>query len=109
MGFGAEAVVTSPEHPNGTSRLAEAALVLGLGAGAIVVTAQGDGPELEPGLVAAAVEGLVRSGAPVATAAVPFGEGEDAGNPNLVKVVVRGDGLALYFSRALIPYRRDAG
>jgi 3-deoxy-manno-octulosonate cytidylyltransferase (CMP-KDO synthetase) len=107
--FGAECVMTSAEHPSGTSRLAEAAAALALKADEIVVNVQGDEPELEPGLIDAGVEALVKTGAPVATVAVPFGAGEDAANPNLVKVVVGGDGTALYFSRALIPFERDSG
>lgn len=107
--FGAECVLTSPDHLNGTSRLAEAATTLKLSNHEIVVNAQGDEPELEPTLIDAAVEALVSAGAPVATAAVPFGPDEDAANPNLVKVVLAGDGTALYFSRALIPYERDPG
>lgn len=108
-GFGAECVMTRVDHPNGTSRLAEAAGKLGLGADAVVVNAQGDEPELEPALIDAAVAALVESAAPVATAAVPFAPSEDPANPNLVKVVVRRDGRALYFSRALIPLERDRG
>lgn len=107
--FGAECVLTSPDHPNGTSRLAEAAAKLGLPGDAVVVNAQGDEPELEPSLIDAAVGALESSGAPVATAAAPFWTDEDPGNPNLVKVVVAADGTALYFSRALIPFERDAG
>src|SRR4051812_42565643 len=57
-GFGAECVLTRADHPNGTSRLAEAAGKLGLGAEEIVVNAQGDEPELEPALVDAAVAAL---------------------------------------------------
>lgn len=106
--FGGECVMTSVEHPNGTSRLAEAAAKLGLSADAVVVNAQGDEPELEASLIDRAVEALERTGAPVATVAQPFGDGEDPRNPNLVKVVVRRDGTAMYFSRALIPFPRDA-
>lgn len=103
--FGAECVMTRADHPNGTSRLAEAADLLGLGDGETVVNVQGDEPELEPALVDAAVGALGDS--PMATVAVPFGPDEDASNPNLVKVVVRGDGRAMYFSRALVPHARD--
>jgi 3-deoxy-manno-octulosonate cytidylyltransferase (CMP-KDO synthetase) len=106
--FGGECILTR-EHPNGTSRLAEAARTLGLSADAVVVNAQGDEPELEPQLVDAAVAVLERSGAPMATAAVPFGPDEDASNPNLVKVVLAQDDTALYFSRALVPFPREAG
>lgn len=108
-GFGGRAVLTRADHASGTSRLAEAAGLLGLGADQIVVNVQGDEPELEPGFIDAAVAALVGSGAPMATIAVPFGAGEDAGNPNLVKVVRALDGTALYFSRSVIPYVRDPG
>jgi 3-deoxy-manno-octulosonate cytidylyltransferase (CMP-KDO synthetase) len=103
--FGAESVMTRADHPNGTSRLAEAAGLLGLGSDDVVVNVQGDEPELEPSLVDAAAEVLGDS--PMATVAVPFVPDEDASNPNLVKVVVRGDGRAMYFSRALVPHARD--
>ncbi len=105
--FGGECVMTRADHPNGTSRLAEAAGILGLGADAVVVNAQGDEPELEPALIDAAVGALESSGAPMATVAIPFGADEDVRNPALVKVVLGGDGRALYFSRAVIPHARD--
>jgi 3-deoxy-manno-octulosonate cytidylyltransferase (CMP-KDO synthetase) len=105
--FGGQSVMTSPDHPNGTSRLAEAARKLGLAPDAVVVNVQGDEPELEPALIDNAVAALERTGAPVATIAQPFDGAEDPANPNLVKVVLRKDGTALYFSRALIPFPRD--
>ncbi|MFO0832757.1 MAG: 3-deoxy-manno-octulosonate cytidylyltransferase [Phycisphaerales bacterium] len=108
-GFGAEVVMTREDHPNGSSRLAEAAAALGLAPTDIVVNVQGDEPETEPGVVDAAVAVLQRSGAEVATVASPFASGEDPENPNIVKVVLRADGCALYFSRSLIPYPRVAG
>jgi 3-deoxy-manno-octulosonate cytidylyltransferase (CMP-KDO synthetase) len=107
--FGGRAVLTRTDHDSGTSRLAEAAGLLGLGPDAIVVNVQGDEPELEPESIDRAVAALRAGDAPMATIAVPFGPGEDAGNPNLVKVVVGLDGSALYFSRALIPHIRDPG
>ncbi len=106
-GFGAESVMTRADHPNGTSRLAEAAAKLGLGAETIVVNAQGDEPELDASLIDSAVEVLEKTKAPVSTVATPFREGERAEDPNIVKVVVRGDGTAMYFSRAMIPFPRD--
>lgn len=106
-GFGGRAVLTRADHASGTSRLAEAAGLLGLGEDHIVVNVQGDEPELEPGFIDAGVAALAASGAPMATVAVPFGPGENAGNPNLVKVVLALDGTALYFSRSVIPYVRD--
>lgn len=111
--FGAEAVMTSPEHPNGTSRLAEAAAKLGLPGDAIVVNVQGDEPDLDPSVIDAAVGALVRgersSGAAIATAATALRPtmGERVDDPNIVKVVLGLDGCALYFSRAPIPFDRD--
>lgn len=107
--FGAACVMTSPSHPNGTSRLGEACDHLGVSDETVVVNVQGDEPELDPALIDAAVEALERSPwAEVSTIAAPFVAGEDPANPNIVKVVRRLDGAALYFSRALVPHRRDA-
>lgn len=108
--FGGECVMTRVDHPNGTSRLNEACHALGIrDPGAIIVNVQGDEPELDPALIDAAVETLVRAGpaVEVATVACPFESGEDPANPNLVKVVRRIDGTALYFSRSRIPFDRD--
>lgn len=107
--FGGESVLTSPDHTNGTSRLAEAAQKLGLGPEDLVANVQGDEPEIEPKAIDAAVALAARAGIDVATAASPFVEGEDPRNPNIVKVVRRADGTALYFSRALVPHHRDGG
>lgn len=107
--FRGQCVMTRRDHPNGTSRLAEAAAALGLASDAIIVNVQGDEPEIEPGVIEAAVAALASGNSPVATVAAPFVAGEDPANPNIVKVVRRLDGTALYFSRALIPFPRDAG
>lgn len=113
LAFGGECVMTSPSHPNGTSRLAEACDALGLASEAdndrIIVNIQGDEPEIEPALVEGAVGALLAAPASVAasTVAIPFSPGEDASNPNIVKVVRGRDGAALYFSRARIPFDRD--
>ncbi len=104
--YGAECVLTSHDHPNGTSRLAEAARVLGLSEDQIVVNVQGDEPELDPAIIDAAVEALIASGAPVSTVAVSMDRSAGV-DPNIVKVVRRSDGTALYFSRSLIPCHRD--
>jgi len=108
--FGGEAVMTSPDHPNGTARLAEAAAILGLGDDEFVVNVQGDEPEIDPGVIDAAVDAL--GAAPsdrvvMATVASPFAPAEDPADPAIVKVVLRRDGTALYFSRARIPFDRD--
>ncbi len=105
--FGAECVMTRADHPNGTSRLAEAAGVLRLPQDAIVVNAQGDEPELDATLIDAAIEVLERTSAPVSTVGTPFRAGERPDDANVVKVVLAADGTALYFSRANIPFPRD--
>ena len=104
---GGEAVLTSAAHPNGTSRLAEAADLLGLADTSIVVNVQGDEPEIDPALIDLAVDALVGSGADVATVGSPFSSGQDATDPNIVKVVVDCRGRALYFSRSPIPFDRE--
>jgi 3-deoxy-manno-octulosonate cytidylyltransferase (CMP-KDO synthetase) len=106
--FGGEAVMTSPSHPNGTSRLAEAADKLGLPDKALVANIQGDEPEIEPAAIDAATD-LARRNFHVTTVASPFMPGEDPANPNIVKVVTGADGSALYFSRSLIPHHRERG
>jgi 3-deoxy-manno-octulosonate cytidylyltransferase (CMP-KDO synthetase) len=104
-GFGGEAVLTRPDHPNGTSRIAEVAPAL---AADLIVNIQADEPEIEASLIDLAVDRLEARPACVAsTLAAPFTDEEDPADPNIVKVVVDAAGLALYFSRALIPHDRD--
>lgn len=103
-GFGGNAVMTSPSHTNGTSRITEAIDGLDLHADDIIVNVQGDEPEIDPSAIDTAVNALAASDAPVATLAAPFGMSESRDDPNVVKVVRRADGHALYFSRGLIPY-----
>ena len=107
--FGGEAVMTAASHPNGTSRIHEAADVLRLSERQLIVNLQGDEPDLEPAVVDAAVRGFLATTpepdiATVASAVLP---GDNPADPNIVKVVRRLDGTALYFSRALIPHHRD--
>lgn len=104
--FGCAVVMTSPDHPNGTSRIAEATRNIDAD---LIVNIQGDEPEVEPMLVDAAVEALLGDpAASVSTAASPFLPNEDPTDRRLVKVVVGISGRALYFSRSLIPCNRDA-
>lgn len=108
--FGTAVVMTDAAHPNGTSRLAEAAGALGLRDDEIVVNAQGDEPEMAGAVIDAAVAALTRhesAGVVVGTVATGFAPGIDWRNPNLVKVVRSTSGRALYFSRAAIPADRD--
>ena len=101
-----EWVLTEASHPNGTSRVAEAARKLGVSEELIVVNVQGDEPEIDPQTIDAAVGALATKGTPVATVAAPMPAGEDASNPNIVKVVCDERGVAMYFSRLPIPYPR---
>jgi 3-deoxy-manno-octulosonate cytidylyltransferase (CMP-KDO synthetase) len=104
-GFGAEVAMTSPDHPTGTDRIAEVARTL---SDEIVVNVQGDEPLIEGFVVDAAVEALLAEpGVPMSTLA--HAAGDDAlADPNRVKVVCDRRGRALYFSRAAIPFARDA-
>lgn len=103
---GAEAVMTRPDHPSGTDRIAEVSR--GIDA-EIVVNVQGDLPLLDPGYVEAAVRPLAESGrADMATLATPLRPGE-AEREQVVKVVCNRRGEALYFSRAPIPWPGRTG
>ncbi len=115
--FGGEAMMTRDDHPNGTCRIAEVVEKLGRvavvgGNPEIVVNVQGDEPDIEPAVIDQLVAGLEADpDAPMATLASPFADDEDPANPNIVKLVtakVNGRLRAMYFSRALIPFDRDA-
>ncbi len=107
---GADAVLTRPDHASGTDRIAEIAASRGWAASDIVVNVQGDEPLLPPALVSQAAALLVANpGAAIATLATPISTDEEYRDPNVVKVVSRDDGQALYFSRAPIPWDRDGG
>ncbi|MDJ0761657.1 MAG: 3-deoxy-manno-octulosonate cytidylyltransferase [Myxococcota bacterium] len=106
--FGGNAVMTSPLHPSGTDRIAEVARSLAWSKDTVVVNLQGDEPSLDPALVEMVAQGLHgHSGAGVATLATPILRDEERFDPNAVKVVTDQNGLALYFSRAPIPWVRD--
>ncbi len=107
--LGWKVCLTSAEHPTGTDRLAEAVALLGLAPDEIVVNVQGDEPLIDPQLVRAVAGELARRpDASIATAAHPIDSADTFFDPNVVKVVVDGGGYALYFSRAPIPFARDA-
>jgi 3-deoxy-manno-octulosonate cytidylyltransferase (CMP-KDO synthetase) len=103
------ACMTRADHPTGTDRLAEAAIALGLADDEIVVNVQGDEPLLDPALMRS-IAGLLQRqpDAAIATACHPIEDAAEAFNPNVVKVVLDAKGYALYFSRATIPWARDA-
>lgn len=105
--FGGEVAMTRSDHATGTDRVAEVAA--GLNA-SLIINVQGDEPEMD----AAAIDRLVeimdeRPDAPIGSLACPFPNLADLANPACVKVVLDRNGYALYFSRSLIPYPRDAG
>jgi len=106
-GFGASTVMTSVEHSSGTSRLAEAASILGLPDDQIVVNVQGDEPLIPPAAIDQLAEALTASTADMATLASPLINYDDMLNANVVKVVTDARSEALYFSRAAIPFNRD--
>ncbi len=102
-GFGGEAILTSPDHPTGTDRIAEAAESLGA---ELYVNVQGDEPLIEPETIRACAEALRSGDAQVASVYDDLEE-EGADDPNVVKVVLDRKGNALYFSRSPIPYPRS--
>jgi 3-deoxy-manno-octulosonate cytidylyltransferase (CMP-KDO synthetase) len=102
---GGVAVMTRPDHPSGTDRVAEA--VAGREA-EVIVNIQGDEPLIDPGLINRLADVMVREAHwDMATAATPIREAGDLGKSSIVKAVWAADGRALYFSRALIPFVRD--
>lgn len=106
---GVESVLTSADHPTGTDRLAEAAGRLGLAPQDIVVNVQGDEPMMPAAVVREAADALaIRTDCEIATAAHPISDAAEFFDPNVVKVVTDNAGRALYFSRAPIPWSRDA-
>lgn len=106
-GFGAQVIMTSPDHNSGTERLAEVVQSLNLPDDEIVVNVQGDEPLLPTENIDQLAQNLARSGAPMATLSVAISDVDEVFNPNAVKVVTDKQGFALYFSRAPIPYERD--
>ncbi len=108
LGFGGRAVMTSRSHPSGSDRLAEAADILGLDDEDIVINIQGDQPAFDPENPALAAAPLKEDpGLEMSTLALPLTSHEEIHNPNHVKVVFGADNMALYFSRAPIPWPRD--
>jgi len=106
---GCRVLLTSPEHPTGTDRIAEAVNQLGLADRDIVVNVQGDEPLIDPALIREVADTLARHPeAAIATAAHPIASAAEFFDPNVVKVVIGDSGFAQYFSRAPIPYARDA-
>jgi 3-deoxy-manno-octulosonate cytidylyltransferase (CMP-KDO synthetase) len=106
---GIQTVMTSPDHPNGTSRLAEAVDLLGLDANAIVVNVQGDEPLIPPHAINQVAQLLVsHPRAKMSTLAHSFSTTEEWRSPHNVKVLQTLHGEALHFTRSPIPFDRDS-
>lgn len=106
---GVSALLTRADHATGSDRLAEACELLGLDGGNLVVNVQGDEPLLDPQLIDACAASLAQHpDCVMSTAAHPIDARDELDNPNVVKVVLDAAGRALYFSRAPIPWWRDA-
>ncbi len=109
QGFGAHVVMTRDDHESGTDRLAEVVAQLGLPADAIVVNVQGDEPLIPPVVIDQVAANLAQyTQAAMATLAEPIVDIASVLNPNVVKVSTDVQGYALTFSRAPLPWPRDA-
>jgi len=107
--FGAEVLLTRADHNSGTDRLAEVASQLGLASDAIVVNVQGDEPLIPPAIIDQVAANLAaHPEAGIATLGEPLHDAGQLFNPNVVKLVADAQGLALTFSRAPLPWARDA-
>ncbi len=105
--FGGEVCMTSPDHESGTDRLAEVAEKLALSDDDCVVNVQGDEPLIPPSVINQVARNLQVSGASMSTLSEKITSEDVAFDPNAVKVVCDKNGIALYFSRAPIPWNRD--
>ena len=107
--FGGRVCMTAADHASGTDRLQEVAAYMALAEDRILVNVQGDEPLIPPAVIDQVAQNLAENtSAGVATLAEPIVTVEDFRNPNIVKVVSEASGLARYFSRAPIPWPRDA-
>ena len=107
--FGGKVCMTLATHPSGTDRIEEVARAMGYGPDEIVVNVQGDEPLIPPENIDQVAANLAAN--PACSAArlcEALSSPADVFNPNIVKVVAQENGVALYFSRAVIPWDRDA-
>ena len=108
LAHGVQAILTHKDHVSGSDRLAEACQILGLEGDALVVNVQGDEPLIPPALIDDVARVLAeRPEASMGTAAHAIHALDEFTNPNVVKVVMDARQMALYFSRAPIPWWRD--
>lgn len=105
--FGAPCVMTSASHQSGTDRIAEAVADRDID---IIVNLQADEPEISPAYIDRVATLLADNpDAQMATLLAPFESADDVANPNIVKCITDKNGKAIYFSRSVIPYDRNAG
>lgn len=105
---GFDVVMTRPDHPTGTDRMAEVVQTLDLDPDCVVVNVQGDEPLIDPAVINSVARLLADTpDAAIATCACPITDADTLFNPNAVKVVCDLHQRALYFSRAPIPWARD--
>lgn len=108
LAFGADVVMTSPDHENGTERIAEVARIKGWSDDVVIVNLQGDEPLIPRSLVELTAAGLLdHPEAGMSSVCTAIQHDQDAFDPNVVKVVLDRAGFAMYFSRAAIPWDRD--
>lgn len=106
--LGDNVIMTSPDHQSGTDRIEEVARKINLGDEDIVVNVQGDEPLIPPEVINQVANDMANhKDARICTLYENLEDEEDIGNPNNVKVVTDDEGYALYFSRAVVPHRRD--
>jgi 3-deoxy-manno-octulosonate cytidylyltransferase (CMP-KDO synthetase) len=109
MKFGADCVMTSPNHVSGTDRIAETVRAKGFAGDDIVVNLQGDEPMMPAQVVASVAQALREvAGAEISTAIAPIQSLREFLDPHCVKALGDRDGRALYFSRAPVPWPRDS-
>ena len=107
--FGAECAMTAAHHVSGTDRIAEVVRTRGFAAEEVVVNLQGDEPMMPPSVIARVAQAVAEVPVTdIATAVAPIASLQEFLDPNCVKAVRGGDGSALYFSRAPLPWPRDS-
>lgn len=107
-GFADQVIMTSPDHESGTDRLQEVVKKIALADDSIVVNVQGDEPLIPPAVIDQVAANLAAADASIATLCEPIDDEATAFDPNAVKVVFNRHGIALYFSRAPIPWSRES-
>jgi 3-deoxy-manno-octulosonate cytidylyltransferase (CMP-KDO synthetase) len=106
--FGADCLMTSPQHASGTDRVAEVVRRKGFAEDDVIVNLQGDEPMMPAAAVREVAEALsARPQTDIATAVAPIRSLEEFLDPSCVKALRARDGHALYFSRAPVPWPRD--